>query len=729
MRELEPGDPHRLGDHEVVGILGTGGFGRVYVARAPHDRRVTIKLAHPHLLRTDPHFADRFADAMTDLSRVRNLGAGRIVQWDAQDIRPWYARRYVPGASLTQLLAVCGTLPLVAALRIVAGAARGVAAMHDAELPHGGVTPGNVLVTGSSAQLVDGGLARMFTPKPAGLAEDPPVGALWVPLAGPALQPPEREDGTRQADLYGLGVLLVLALTGRVPSGADDLDGVPSVIAPLAAALLGADAAARPQAAEVEAELEAVAAAERPDVASPDFAAGLPKPARRVIAQYARPLAGYGGDVPTDAEVAAFGARVVAARRTLDAQSDAEPSPARQSVPRGRGRAAAQETVARTLWKQRLPGVRALSAAEGRLFAGGEALTALDGRTGQVLWSKPGWRLVAEPAEGQAYCAQGTRIARVDAATGAELWRADVAAARGLWARGTSRLSRAERAFRLHAVNAPVPGGLTAVGGHSELFGLDPETGAVLWHRREPRRSVFTRDGAGAVYLSGDGREPVRALDPETGELMWRDDAEDSIVTSVDRGFVLCARFRATTAEVAHYVVRAAGTGKLLCRDERPGDFAVLDDSVLYILGGGQLRSLCPASGAERWALPWRGGPSGMAVASAGGEAYLRGDDRRVHGIDLVDGTVRWVSDPVPAERQRDPVGGMLDRTLPILVGGDMVCVRSHGDPALTVLDRATGAERWRWRGALSSLTMVDPAIAAPYVYVPDGDEVRALTL
>ncbi|NUU20570.1 MAG: hypothetical protein HOV68_03495, partial [Streptomycetaceae bacterium] len=240
MRELEPGDPQRLGDHEVLGVLGTGGFGRVYIARAPHGKWLAVKLLHPQLMRAAPDLPERFAAVMGDLTRVRNLGAGRIVQWDADDIRPWYARRHVPGASLLDVLAVCGALPQAAG-RIVAGVARGLAAMHDAELPHGAVSPGNVLLTTTTAQLVDGGLLRMFDP--------------GAPLLGAGLAAPEEPDGTRAADIYALGALLVLCVRGRLPSGPKDVDELPERLATVATALLDPDPASRPTAAETAAEL------------------------------------------------------------------------------------------------------------------------------------------------------------------------------------------------------------------------------------------------------------------------------------------------------------------------------------------------------------------------------------------------------------------------------------------------------------------------------------------
>jgi outer membrane protein assembly factor BamB len=730
MRELEPGDPQRLGDHKVLGVLGTGGFGRVFLARAPHGKWLAVKLLHPQLLRAAPDLPARFAAVMGDLTRVRNLGAGRIVQWDADDIRPWYARRHVPGAALHEVLAVCGALPQAAG-RITAGVARGLAAMHDAELPHGAVAPGNVLLTATAAQLVDGGLVRLFAP--------------GVPLLGRGLAAPGEPDGTRAADVYALGALLVLCARGRLPTGPKDVDELPERLATIATALLDPDPGSRPTAAETAAELHAT---------RPALSSLLPSAGRRIIAEHAR---GPEATAQAGAEQADLAATEPGglAHETDAADDSADPAGTSATatpearLPRTRvgehaatvpesapvarrptlPRRSAAVPSAHTVWQRHLTGVRSLYACDGRVFASGDTLAALDGRTGAVLWAKPGWRMLAEPLENRAYCAQGPRIARVDPATGAEVWRTDLTNTRGLWARGTQRLARAERAFQLNAAHHPSPDGcLVVIGGQSELFGLAPDTGAVLWKKREPRCAAFTQDGCGAIYVNAPRRGPARALDPETGEQIWRDDAEDSILYVADRGYVIGTRFTGPGGRNGVDFVWSAASRSVVLQGEFPNASTRLRDGMLYVLHKRRLRALCAADGSEVWHATWRHGLMDLAVPQAGPEAYVRDTERRVHAIDLADGSVRWTSVPVPAAAPRDTVDDVLDRTLPALADGGLVCVRSHGAQALTALDRDDGRERWRMWSRSGTLAMVEPVIADGKVYALDGDEVRALT-
>ncbi|NUU23769.1 MAG: PQQ-binding-like beta-propeller repeat protein, partial [Streptomycetaceae bacterium] len=373
--------------------------------------------------------------------------------------------------------------------------------------------------------------------------------------------------------------------------------------------------------------------------------------------------------------------------------------------------------------------VHSLFACDGRVYANGDTLTALDGRTGEVLWAKPGWRMLAEPREHRAYCAQGARIAQVDPATGAEVWRTDLTAVRGLRARGAERLARAERAFQLNAAHRPNPDGcLVVIGGQSELFGLEPGTGTVRWKRREPRCAAFTKDGCGAIYVNTPRRGPARALDPETGAQIWRDDAEDSILYDADGGYVMGTRLHGPGGRIDVDYVWGVAERAVVLQGEFPNTSTQLRDGVLYVLHNRQLRALRARDRAEMWRVKWRNGLMDLAVPPAGPEAYLRDADRCVHAIDLADGVTRWISAPVPAAEPRDMVDDVLDRTLPALAEGDLVCVRSHGAQALTALDRGDGRERWRMWSRSGALAMVEPVIADGRVYARDGAEVKALT-
>jgi serine/threonine protein kinase len=59
LEHLKPGDPPQLGPYRILGRLGGGGMGQVYLGRSPGARLVAVKVIHGELLR-DPDFRARF---------------------------------------------------------------------------------------------------------------------------------------------------------------------------------------------------------------------------------------------------------------------------------------------------------------------------------------------------------------------------------------------------------------------------------------------------------------------------------------------------------------------------------------------------------------------------------------------------------------------------------------------------------------------------------------------
>jgi hypothetical protein len=136
--------------------------------------------------------------------------------------------------SLPELIEAFGPLSVTEAVALGTALAEALAAAHAAGVLHGGVTPGNVLFRESGEPvLADFGLT-LRRPFPAGSAQHRDF-----------MAPETRRDGTidERSDLYGLGAVLHLALTGRPPPVRDDL---PPALAPLLTSLLAEDPALRP---------------------------------------------------------------------------------------------------------------------------------------------------------------------------------------------------------------------------------------------------------------------------------------------------------------------------------------------------------------------------------------------------------------------------------------------------------------------------------------------------
>ena len=97
---LEPADPDRVGPYLLLGRLGAGGMGVVYVARREHDPqspRVAIKLLRGELAR-DADFRERFRREVSAAMRVESRHTARVLAADIDAPQPWLATELVPGS-------------------------------------------------------------------------------------------------------------------------------------------------------------------------------------------------------------------------------------------------------------------------------------------------------------------------------------------------------------------------------------------------------------------------------------------------------------------------------------------------------------------------------------------------------------------------------------------------------------------------------------------------------
>ena len=208
--------PDRFGAYDVLGLLGSGAMGRVYLARDRRlDRRVAIKVMHANLA-GNTEARRRFLREGRAAAAVVHPNVLTIFDIGENEGRPFIVMHYLEGRPLSSLIGLPTPPPLAEVLRIGREIAAGLAAAHDKGLVHRDVKPDNVFLEGpdGTVRLIDFGLARSID-----------EGDASVTLAGamvgtPSYMPPERIDGgglDAASDLFGLGVILYELLAGTSP--------------------------------------------------------------------------------------------------------------------------------------------------------------------------------------------------------------------------------------------------------------------------------------------------------------------------------------------------------------------------------------------------------------------------------------------------------------------------------------------------------------------------------
>ena len=221
MDALQPGDPGVVGRYRLLGRLGAGGMGQVFLGVSPGGRKVAVKLIHPVHART-VEFRARFAREIEAARRVGGFHTAPVVDADPQADPPWMVTAYIDGPSLQDDVDLRGPLPAEGVLALGAGLAEGLAAIHACGLVHRDLKPGNVILAADGPRIIDFGIAR---------AVDGTTG-LTTPgtvLGTVAYASPEQirgESAGPASDVFSLGGVLAFAATGIPPFGGDSAAAV-----------------------------------------------------------------------------------------------------------------------------------------------------------------------------------------------------------------------------------------------------------------------------------------------------------------------------------------------------------------------------------------------------------------------------------------------------------------------------------------------------------------------
>ncbi|NKZ06265.1 serine/threonine-protein kinase [Actinomadura latina] len=216
---LRSGDPDRLGTYALIGRVGEGGQGTVFLGAAEDGRQVAIKLLHADLTSDDKARA-RFLRELDVAKQVAPFCTAQVIDADADGDRPYIVSEYVRGPSLNQHVLDDGPLDGAGLDRLAVGTATALAAIHQAKIVHRDFKPHNVLLGPDGPRVIDFGVARAIS---AGTTLTSRV------IGTPSYMAPEQISGDAvgtPADVFCWAATLVFAATGEPPFGQDTIPAV-----------------------------------------------------------------------------------------------------------------------------------------------------------------------------------------------------------------------------------------------------------------------------------------------------------------------------------------------------------------------------------------------------------------------------------------------------------------------------------------------------------------------
>ena len=257
-------DPVQVGGYILIGRLGAGAMGQVYLGRSAAGRLVAVKTIKVEYA-DEPDFRTRFSHEVAAARRVSGAFTAAVVAADPEADVPWLATAYVPAPTLSTLVRSAGPLSVPAVRWLAAGCAEALESIHGAGLVHRDLKPSNVLVSPDGPRVIDFGIARA--------AERIQLTLTRGAVGTPAFMAPEQaRDGrhaTAASDVYSLGATMLLASTGHGPYQGDtvmdvlaqlatrppDLTDLPADLVDVVTACLDPDPGQRPTSASLLTQL------------------------------------------------------------------------------------------------------------------------------------------------------------------------------------------------------------------------------------------------------------------------------------------------------------------------------------------------------------------------------------------------------------------------------------------------------------------------------------------
>ncbi|WP_243716916.1 serine/threonine-protein kinase, partial [Actinomadura darangshiensis] len=255
---LQAHDPTRLGRYTLLGRLGSGAQGTVYLGEGADGERVAVKLLRVQFDDDDTARA-RFVREAEVAKQVARFCTAQFLDAEVAGDSPYLVSEYVPGEALNRHVARDGPMGGGALDRLAVSTASALTAIHRAGIVHRDLKPHNVLLGPDGPRVIDFGLSRVL---------DAASAVSSRAVGTPAYMAPEQVSGQdvgAAADVFAWGATMTFAATGRPPFGSDsipavmyrvlhhepDLGDLDGELRELVAAALDKDPGRRPEAAQL----------------------------------------------------------------------------------------------------------------------------------------------------------------------------------------------------------------------------------------------------------------------------------------------------------------------------------------------------------------------------------------------------------------------------------------------------------------------------------------------
>ncbi|WP_436789075.1 outer membrane protein assembly factor BamB family protein [Yinghuangia sp. YIM S10712] len=685
MDPLAPSDPQRVGVYTLLGRLGGGGMGQVYLGRSPGGRPVAVKVVHGTIA-ADRGFRLRFAQEVEAARRVGGFHTAPVVDADPEGDPPWLVTAYVPGPSLHDAVAASGPMPVDTVRSLGAGLAEGLAAIHACGLVHRDLKPANVILADDGPRVIDFGIARAM----GGGSELTVTGTM---IGTPGFMSPEQARGDAEvgpeSDVFSLGSVLAFAATGEGPFGGGSLAGIVYRI------VSGqADLARLPD--------------ELRDVVTACLA---PEPSRRPTLEAVTEGLTRGGDT-TDMFTPGWLPATIPALATaaIQAASVVIPPPPNPPLP--------PRTRVETPGAAEAEAPTVVAGGGGSRPSRRRVLFGAAGLVGAVAAGALGWTLLDGDDKKDGGSENGD--APASSRTGEKRWH-----------------------FPTTGVVLSYPriagGTVYAASNDGTLYALNAQDGTERWH--------FTTNAAigsapavvgGVVYLGSDDKK-LYAIDGATGLLRWAFETGGIVHSPVFSGGLV----HVGSADGNLYAVNADGTERWRFPTGNDTHHAVFAGETVYVgCSDTNLYAVDAASGTKKWTVPTGGAVSGFPVVERG-NVYFAATDQVLYAAEAATGRPLWKLAGVSPKSGPAVIGGVAymgggsklfavdaltgaprgeyatagDVSAPTVTGGAVYVGSS--DQQLHVLDAATLQPRWKFQASAAVQT---PAVADDTVYFGTAD-------